>query len=112
MKFSLPTAVFALSLLGAADAARIEIRTTTGPGLIPVTSTTYVGDDGKRYGLGGFNDGYSGRKRAHIIYSGGTKKCFRQTRESSKLCGGGEGCYNGVCNRCWEYDFTVATCNW
>ncbi|KAI8713473.1 hypothetical protein NCS52_01292000 [Fusarium sp. LHS14.1] len=127
MKFSLPAVAFGLSLLGAGDAAKIEIRSTTGPGLIPVSSTAYIGDDGKTYPLGGsFSDGcrktgYNWIKeiciddkkgRAHIIYSGGTKKCFKRTRSWSYLCGGSESCHAGVCNRCWEYDYTVVKCTW
>ncbi|KAJ4329128.1 hypothetical protein N0V84_000488 [Fusarium piperis] len=126
MKFSLPVAVFALSLFSAGDAAKIEIRTTTGPAILPFTDTTYVGDDGKDYDLGDFQDGCrktkynwikqicldSNKKRGHIVYSGGTKNCFRLTHEWSKLCGGSEGCYAGVCNRCWEWDYTKAKCTW
>ncbi|RSM09787.1 hypothetical protein CDV31_007527 [Fusarium ambrosium] len=126
MKFSLPAVVFGLSLFGASDAAKIEIRATTGPGLIPVSSTTYIGDDRIAYPLGSSFDGCrktsynwikeicidSDRARAHIVYSGGTKKCFKRTRSSSKLCGGNESCNKGVCNRCWEYDYTVVKCTW
>lgn len=127
MKLSLAaTAVFALSLLGVTDAARIEISTTTGPGLIPSSSTVLIGNDGKRNNLGYFQDGCkktkfsfiknmcidSGKKRAHVNYTSGLKRCFRQTKSSSKLCGGDESCFRGVCNRCWTYVFTEAKCNW
>ncbi|KAI1055286.1 hypothetical protein LB505_009490 [Fusarium chuoi] len=57
MKFTLPTAAFALSLLGAADGARIETYVTTGAAPIRVYSSVYIGDDGKHYSLGAFDDG-------------------------------------------------------
>ncbi|PNP83935.1 hypothetical protein FNYG_02623 [Fusarium nygamai] len=126
MKFTLPTAALVLSLLGSGEAARIELNVTTGPGLIPVYSSAYYGDDGKMYSLGAFNDGCrktkydwirqicldSDRERGHVVYSGGTKKCFRMTKQSSKLCGGSESCWGGVCNRCWHYVYTEAKCTW
>ncbi|KAG5746083.1 hypothetical protein H9Q70_011231 [Fusarium xylarioides] len=127
MKFTLPTAAFALSLLGAADAARIETYVTTGPQIIPNYSSAYYGDDGKNYPIdNGFRDGCrktkydwikevcidDGKLRAHIVYSGGTKKCFRRTSDMSKACGGTAGCWQGVCQRCWTYVYTEAKCNW
>ncbi|KAF4416355.1 hypothetical protein FACUT_12651 [Fusarium acutatum] len=127
MKFTLPTAAFALSLLGAADGARIETYVTTGPQILTNYSSAYYGDDGKMYPLGGgFRDGCRKTKydwvkevciddhkqRAHMVYSGGTKKCFKRTKDSSKTCGGTAGCWQGVCQRCWTYVYTETKCTW
>ncbi|CZR45487.1 uncharacterized protein FPRO_15337 [Fusarium proliferatum ET1] len=127
MKFTLPTAAFALSLLGAADGARIETYVTTGPQILTNYSSAYFGDDGEMYPLGGgFRDGCrktkydwvkeicidDGKLRAHIVYSGGTKKCFKRTKDSSKACGGSAGCWQGVCQRCWTYVYTETKCTW
>ncbi|KAF4997511.1 hypothetical protein FGRMN_3875 [Fusarium graminum] len=56
MKFVLPTVV-TISLLGAADASRIESYATTGPGLIPVYSSAYFDDSGESWHIGDILDG-------------------------------------------------------
>jgi len=126
MRLTLPTALLALTLStpSVSAAPRVEISITTGPGLIPVGSTVLYHADGTKKNFGYFLDGCksasgikqfcldSGNKRGHVTYSDGYKRCFRQTSESSELCGGDEGCYKGVCNRCWKYKYTVAGCNW
>ncbi|KAH7251218.1 hypothetical protein BKA59DRAFT_452461 [Fusarium tricinctum] len=126
MKLALPTMVFSLSLLGAVDASRIELDVTTGPGIIPVYSSSYYDDKGKYYALGAFNDGCrkteydwikqicidSGKERAHVIYSGGSRNCYKVTKHTSKLCGGFSGCWGGVCNRCWNYVYSKTACTW
>ncbi|KAJ4993910.1 hypothetical protein SVAN01_00387 [Stagonosporopsis vannaccii] len=128
MKFTLSTTLLALALSASdAAAARIEIRVTTGPGLIPSGSTVLIGNDGVHNNFGYFLDGCkgpggrawlqrfcidSGNNRAHVSYTSGLKRCFRRTRTWSELCGGDESCWGGVCNRCWEYDYTEAACTW
>lgn len=127
MKLSLATtAAFVLSTFGVTDAARIEMSYVTGASLIPYGNTVLVGDDGKRNNLGDYRDGCrntkfdfiknmcidDGKLRAHINYSSGLKRCFRRTSSKSKLCGGSESCYKGVCSRCWDWIYTQSACNW
>ncbi|KAJ8113260.1 hypothetical protein OPT61_g4580 [Boeremia exigua] len=129
MKFTLPTAVIALALSASnAAAASIEILATTGPGMIPYSTTTHIGNDGRHTGFGYFTDGCkknkdadieqicidSDERRAHVTYTSGYKRCFKQTSTWSELCGGDEKdiCFAGVCNRCWEWTFTEANCDW
>ncbi|KAH6963064.1 hypothetical protein HG530_006803 [Fusarium avenaceum] len=126
MKLSLPTMIFSLSLLGAVDASRIEIDVTTGPGILDVFSSAYYDDKGKFYSLGAFRDGckktqydwikqmcIDGTKnRAHVTYSGGSRNCYKRTKNTSEICGGSEGCWGGVCNRCWHYVYTQTACTW
>ncbi|SPJ74217.1 uncharacterized protein FTOL_03947 [Fusarium torulosum] len=126
MKLTLPTVVFSLSLLGAVDASRIEIDVATGPGIIPVYSSAYYDNKGKMYSLGAFRDGCKktqydwikqicidgSKSRAHVTYSGGSRNCYKQTKDSSKLCGGSSGCWGGVCTRCWNYVYTKTSCTW
>ncbi|KAM0345083.1 hypothetical protein ACHAPU_006969 [Fusarium lateritium] len=125
MKFSLPTIV-AISLLGVSDASRIESYSTTGPGIIPVYSSAYFDDAGKSYSIGTFLDGCrktkfdwikqvcidSGKERAHVTYSGGSKNCYKISKSSSKGCGGNEGCWKGVCNRCYTWVYSKTSCTW
>ena len=126
MKLTLPTATLALSLLGAADGARIETYVTTGAAPIRVYSSVYYGDDGKHYNLGAFDNGCrktkydwikqicidSDRERAHVVYSGGTRKCFKLTKQSSGTCGGPSGCWENICQTCWTYVYTSTKCTW
>lgn len=129
MKFSFAaTAVFALSLLGTEAAnPKIVILGTTGAH-IPVTSTTVYHRDGTKHSLGGdFLDGckskgYKGHqwfkqicidsknKRAHVTYADGYKRCFKRTKYKNEDCGGDEGCWKGVCQRCYESVYTQANC--
>lgn len=125
MKFALPATAFA-ALLGVTDAAWIKILGSTGPGLIPTGSTTLYGNDGRHNSMGFLMDGCkrggypwlgeicidSKNNRAHVWYTSGLKRCFRRTHTWSELCGGGAGCWNGVCVRCWEWHYTEARCDW
>lgn len=126
MKLIYPTTILAL-LFTTTNAARIEVRTTTGPGLIPSGSTVLIGNDGVRNNFGYFMDGCKGpggrawlrqfcmdsdKNRAHVSYTSGLKRCFRRTRTWSELCGGDEGCFGAVCNRCWEWDYSETPCTW
>ncbi|KAF5670010.1 hypothetical protein FHETE_4693 [Fusarium heterosporum] len=125
MKFSLP-AIVAFSLLGASHASRIELHTTTGPAIIPIYSSAYYDDAGESYPLGAFRDGCrktdygwikqicidDPKERAHVIYSGGSKNCYKVTKSTSKNCGGPSACWSGVCQRCWTAVYTKTPCTW
>lgn len=111
MQLSLPVAV--LALLGAAEAApHILIRVK--PGFF-ASETTVVHADGSRTNIGYTINGCksnisgmkqvcvdSGKKRAHVIYDSGYKRCFRQSRTW-----GTPGCLE-----CMNFEFSQATCNW
>ncbi|KEY69566.1 hypothetical protein S7711_09279 [Stachybotrys chartarum IBT 7711] len=124
MKFHLPVAVFTL-LLGATDATYIEKLRVTGPGVVVSGSTTLFGNDGKSNIFHGyFSDGCrsghwdwmretcidSNRQRAHVIYTSGLRRCFKEIQPQSEICGGDEACWGGVCTRCWTYRYNEVKC--
>ncbi|KAK4665355.1 hypothetical protein QC763_401174 [Podospora pseudopauciseta] len=128
MKFTLAAAAFAF-LANAADAATAKITTSwiVNAGLLPVTTCYYHGEDGKTYFMGDFSDGCRGTKhdwvrqicvdsskaRAHITFSGGTRRCFKRTWRSSECVGTGpESCYKGICPTCSRAEYTPTSCTW
>lgn len=127
MQFSVSATLFTL-LLGAVDATFIHQSASTGVGL-PVASTSITTDDGHFHAIKGyFLEGCTGapgidfvrelciddgNKRAHIIWAtNGQRVCFTKTYSNSETCGGSEGCWRGVCPRCWEMRYDEAPCTW
>ncbi|KAH7251216.1 hypothetical protein BKA59DRAFT_509324 [Fusarium tricinctum] len=120
--------LFSLSLFGATDAVSIKINSVIGAGIIPVTYTYYIGNDGLSltYDVGGWLDGCKNTKynwiknmcindnrgRAHVNYSDGNKACFKRTTQPSGRCGGDEGCWKEICQTCYWSVFTPTACNW
>lgn len=112
MKLSFAVTAIA-AMLGVAEAApRIEIRVQ--PGFFN-TQTTVFHASGEKTNLGFFVDNCrsnvgnmrqvcvdSGRKRAHVTYKDGYKRCFRQSRAWAPP----------NCPGCMNFDFSQSACNW
>ncbi|CEI38466.1 hypothetical protein FVEN_g11718 [Fusarium venenatum] len=109
-------AVALVSILGIAEAATPKIVTHVSS--MGIGTSTYHDTSGKANGLGNWTDGCKGtsydwikqvcidlpRKRAHIIYPNGTKRCFRQSSSKTSPCGTGVTCTTTT--------LTESGCNW
>lgn len=100
-------------MLGVAEAApRIEMRIQ--PGFFN-TVTTVIHASGVRDNVGFLVDGCrhnvagmrevcvdAGMRRAHVLYTSGFKRCYRQTASWAPP----------HCAECRNIDYTEAVCNW
>jgi hypothetical protein len=115
MKFDLAIAL--VSVLSVAEAATPKIVVSLSS--MGIGSSTYYDTGGKAHGLGGWTDGCKGtsydwisqvcidlpRKRAHIKYPTGIKRCFRTSSTKTTPCGSN----NVVCTKT---TMTESGCNW